>query len=87
MVASWSLNWQNVENVNSSCMGMCSDPAYYTCRIMKEVPGQNERFVTVATAPGQYVTQQARLPKQEIALAHLCNMGNKQDRIRFCLQT
>lgn len=87
LVACMQLTWQNVHNVAGGCLGMCQDPTPYVCRIMKSVVGQDDRFVTVAQVPGQYNTAQARMPFQEVPLAQLCSVSNKQERLKICLQT
>ena len=35
-------------------MGMCQEQVVYKCNIMQEVPGQNDRFVTIGSVPGQF---------------------------------
>mmetsp|Transcript_20928 Transcript_20928/g.25720 ORF Transcript_20928/g.25720 Transcript_20928/m.25720 type:complete len:156 (+) Transcript_20928:178-645(+) len=61
--------WSNVNNNGGGCMGMCSTRQSYSCRVLKEVPGDNNRFVVAHTVPTRYNSAQARMPMQEVSLA------------------
>jgi len=63
---------------------MCNSPQYYVCHVMKEVPGDNNRFVIAHTVPGRFNSAQARMPLQQVSLAQLCN-DNKSSRVKFVI--
>jgi len=86
LISKFSLSWQNVNNVAGGCMGMCSSRQFYRCQIMKEVPGDNNRFVVAATVPGEFNAANVRMPMMQIPMGALCN-NDKNARIKFSLQS
>jgi len=65
-------------------MGMCSERQKYVMRILKEVPGEDNRFVVAHTVPSTMISAQANYKMQEVMLAALCN-DNRDARIKFVL--
>ena len=63
---------------------MCQERILYRCNIMQEVPGQNDRFVTIGQVPGTFNAAQATMPLQTFKLAELCNC-DRNARIKFAL--
>ena len=51
MVARFKPIWTTVNNVGGGCLGMCGERQNYVMRVLKEVPGEDGRFVTVHTVP------------------------------------
>ena len=54
LIAKISPVWSSVKNLGGGCMGMCTERQWYVCHIMKEVPGDNDRFVVAYTFDGRF---------------------------------
>ena len=85
MVAKFTPVWTNVNNNAGGCLGMCNSRQFYVCRIMKEVPGDNNRFVVAHQVQGRFNSPSARMPNQQISLVALCN-ENRSARIKIVVQ-
>ena len=50
------------------------------------MPGEQDRFATAVTVPGEFNTSDVRMVQQTISLGMLCN-SNKQVRIKFVIMS
>lgn len=51
-VIQFDMAWNNVNNIQAGCMGMCNDTVPYHCELQRHIPDQN-RWVTVKSYPRQ----------------------------------